>query len=72
MTVMRTYARRVIDEHLCGYGLCGPHDINDSEWLIRKKKYYGSDKRPVAPIIDVVEIGILYRSGCIHGVATSG
>jgi hypothetical protein len=52
MTVMRTYARRVIDEHLCGYGLCGPHDINDNECLIRKKKYYGIDKRPVAPIID--------------------
>lgn len=51
-TVLRTYARGVIDEHLCGYGLSMHHDMSDSDWDERKKVYYGKDRHPDVTIVD--------------------
>ena len=51
-TVLRIYARKVIDKYLDPYSLSLGHELSDKEWEAKRKEYLGVPKFPEAPVID--------------------
>ena len=51
-TLLRIYARRVIDKFLDPYSLSLGYDLSDKAWELKKKEYLGCPRYPEQPIID--------------------
>ena len=51
-TVLRIYARKVIDKNLDPYSLSLGHELSDKEWEVKKKECLGVPRWPVEPIVD--------------------
>ena len=51
-TVLRTYARKVIDEFVDASGLSLGYNWSDAEWARRKAEYLGVPRFPSEPVVD--------------------
>ena len=51
-TLLRIYARKVIDKYLDPYGLSLGYDLSDKAWELKRKEYLGLPRHPKVPVID--------------------
>ena len=51
-TLLRIYARKVIDKYLDPYGLSLGYELSDKAWELKKKEYLGRPRYPEQPFVD--------------------
>ena len=51
-TVLRIYARKVIDKYMDPYSLSLGHELSDEEWQAKREEYLGVPRWPEKPFVD--------------------